>query len=114
MKNGSHPPALLQPGSNQYLIGSGQFLRGTLILLIICATALSTRTSINLSSYTSKYGIQVRKLEHFSSAHEPLKIKQKDTDIAISLAKTGSGGKEHRAQLDCQCAAFPPETTSEP
>lgn len=89
MKNGNHPPAWLQPESNQYYRIRLVFERVSHTPMV-CASAPSTSTSTSLLSYTSKYGIRVRKLEHFSGAHEPLKIKQKDTDIAISLA-TDSG-----------------------
>lgn len=101
------PPARLKPESNQYLIGSSQFLRRTPILLTGYATGLSTRTSLSLTSRTSKCSIWVWKLEHSSSAHELLKIKQEDTDSAISLAKTGSVGKEHRADWVAGVLPFP-------
>lgn len=89
MKNGNHPPAWLQPESNQYYRIRLVFERVSHTPMV-CASAPSTSTSTSLLSYTSKYDIRVRKLEHFSGAHEPLKIKQEDTDIAISLA-TDSG-----------------------
>lgn len=89
MKNGNHPPAWLQLESNQYYRIRLVFERVSHTPMV-CASAPSPSTSTSLLSYTSKYGIRVRKLEHFSGAHQPLKIKQKDTDIAISLA-TDSG-----------------------
>lgn len=52
------------------------------MLLTDYATALPTRAPLNLTSYTSKCGIGVRKLQHsLTSAHELLKIKQEDIFI---------------------------------
>lgn len=107
MKNSKLPSAQHKPESNQYCAGSGQFLGRTSILLTGYATALSTRTSLSLIPHTSTCGIRVRKLEHFSSAHELLKINQEDADVAVGLAQTGSLGKEHTVNSVVGVGCFP-------